>query len=464
MTATHHPNASLGGDALRPLFAEAVLSGHPDKLADQVADAVLDVALFNDPRAIVQVEVAIDRDVCFVDGRCATSGGALPREYLEQTIRAVYGRAGFGEPFPEVGDGSDYQCPRGEDVELHLNAVIEEADPEEQAEREYADDQAIHVGYAVAAPETRFLPLEQHLTLALRDRLSELCATRRLLGAGPDGKLLLTLTPDVGVGGRPRYEVRDLVVSLQHLTDAPLITLERAVRDCMMEELERQAEAIEELVVDQETRLSLRLNRSGVFVAGGPMNDNGQTGRKLVCDFYGPRVAIGGGALSGKDPWRLDRVGAFRARQIALAIVDTGFVRDALVTFAWCPRDRRPSQVSIIVDGRTLTAPDVARWTRRFDPSLAASWEELDLARVNYENCARMGHFGRDLPWERLEGTRASVGSCPDLADPVAFPAGKLFAPALEHNAWPDKLAGDKVSEKATTRSTKGIAHYRRLM
>jgi S-adenosylmethionine synthetase len=395
-----HPNPSLGGDALRPLFAEAVLPGHPDKLADQIADAVLDVALFNDPRAIVQVEVAVDRGVCFVDGRCATAGGALPREFLERTIRAVYGRAGFGEPFPEIGDGSDYQCPRGEDVELHLKAVLEEADPEEQAEREYADDQAIHVGYAVAAPETRFLPLEQHLTLALRDRLSELCATRRLLGAGPDGKLLLTLAPAGEAGGRPRYEVRDLVVSLQHLADAPLIALERAVRECLLGELERQAEHVDALVVGRQAKLSLRLNRSGVFVAGGPMNDNGQTGRKLVCDFYGPRVPIGGGALSGKDPWRLDRAGAFRARQIALAIVDTGFVRDALVTFAWCPRDLRPSHVSIVVDGRTLSAPDTARWTRRFDPSLAATWEELGLSAVNYENCARTGHFGRDLPWE----------------------------------------------------------------
>jgi hypothetical protein len=81
--------------------------------------------------------------------------------------------------------------------------------------------------------------------------------------------------------------------------------------------------------------------------------------------------------------------------------VNTGFVADALVTFAWCPRDRRPSHVGIVVDGRSLSAADAARWTRRYDPSLAATWEELSLARVNYENCARMGHFGREMPWER---------------------------------------------------------------
>jgi S-adenosylmethionine synthetase len=415
MISTTLPNPSLGGDARRPLFAEAVLPGHPDKLADQIADGVLDIALAQDPRAIVQVEVAVDRDVCFVDGRCSTAGGALPRELVAQTIRAVYGRAGFGEPFPEVGDGTDYQCPRGDDVELHLRATIDEADPDERGEREYTDDQAIHVGYAVASPGTRFLPLEQHLALALRDRLAELCATRRLLGAGPDGKLLITLVPVADAGESVRYEVRDLIVSLQHLGDAPLVALERAVRDCLRDELERQAAPNQELVVEREARLSLRLNRSGVFVAGGPMNDNGQTGRKLVFDFYGPRVPIGGGALSGKDPWRLDRAGAFRARQIALAIVDTGFVRDALVTLAWAPRDTRPSHVSIVVDGRTLAAADAARWTRRFDPSLAATWEELGLAGVNYENCARMGHFGRAVPWEG--------GAYRGAADPVVAAA-----------------------------------------
>jgi len=136
-------------------------------------------------------------------------------------------------------------------------------------------------------------------------------------------------------------------------------------------------------------------------------------------DFYGPRVPIGGGALSGKDPWRLDRVGAFRARQLALAIVDTGFVRDSLVTFAWAPRDARPSHVEILVNGRALGAADAARWLRRFDPSLAATWAELGLARVNYENCARVGHFGRGVPWETPDcaqgPSRQQTPPCPEL-------------------------------------------------
>ena len=384
----------------RTLVAEAVLPGHPDKLADQIADSIVDIALVQDERAIVQVEVAVHDSNCFVDGRCSTAGGPLDRDFVEGTIRAVYGRAGFGDPFPGVADGSNYQCPRGNDVNLQLAVVLDESDPDERAQREYTDDQAIHIGYAIAEPRCRYLPLEQHLVLALRDRLLELCVLRRELGAGPDGKILITLTPDGSSSGQIHYKVADVIVSVQHLADASLVVLERAVRDAFVAELLAQSVAIPHLLVVPDD-VQIRVNLSGVFTLGGPMNDNGQTGRKLVFDAYGPRVPIGGGAFSGKDPWRLDRAGAFRARQIALAIVDTGFVREAQVTFAWAPRDQRPSHVEILVDGSVLDRAASIRWLRRFDPSLAATWEELGLAKVNYENCARAGHFGRDVPWEK---------------------------------------------------------------
>jgi S-adenosylmethionine synthetase len=310
-------------------------------------------------------------------------------------------RAGFGETFPGAGAGSDYQCPRGSDVNLHLAAVIDGADADERAEREYTDDQAIHIGYAVAEPACRYLPLEQHLVLALRDRLLELCVLQRELGAGPDGKILVTLAPDGVAGSCVRYRVADVIVSVQHLADVSVVALERAVRDALVGELIAQEAEMPHLLLVPED-VSVRVNLSGVFTAGGPMNDNGQTGRKLVFDAYGPRVPIGGGAFSGKDPWRLDRAGAFRARQIALAIVDTGFVSEALITFAWAPRDRRPSHAEILVDGGVLDSAATARWLRKFDPSLSATWEELGLAKVNYENCARAGHFGRNVPWESL--------------------------------------------------------------
>jgi S-adenosylmethionine synthetase len=396
---------SLPGGDERMLVAEQVLPGHPDKLSDQIADGVLDIALAVDRQAIVQIEVAVHDTDCFVNGRCSTAGGALPQEDIERTVRAVYERAGFGVAF----DGGDYQCPRGDDVRLTLSLQLDEADALETAEREYADDQAIHVGYAVATAETRHLPLEQHLALALRARLWDLCVTRRDLGAGPDGKLVVTLLP-TGASA-PRYRVHEVIVSVQHIEQAPLIQLQRAVRELVVTTLLGEHAAMPWLLEEPTPALRVRFNDSICFVRGGPMNDNGQTGRKLVCDFYGPRVPLGGGALSGKDPWRLDRAGAFRARQIALAIVDTGFVQDALVTFAWGPRDQRPAHVGILVDGRPLSAFDVSRWLKRYDPSLRATWEELELWGVNYENCARGGHFGRAVPWEGAAALSGAVAA-----------------------------------------------------
>ena len=378
-------------------FAEAVLPGHPDKLADQVADAIVDIALARDSRAIVQVEVAVHHDHCHLNGRCSTTGEAMDREFLESTVRGVYRRAGFGVPFTGVGDGRDYQCPSGDKVRIDQSAlVVDVADERERGDRELCDDQAIHVGYAVGTPETRWLPLEQHLALRLRDELLMLTVSERALGAGPDGKVLIALEATTDGRWRPAW----VVCSVQHLAESPVVQLERAVRERFLAVLAQESERCSALLLPPVPGFPLRINESGVFVEGGPINDNGQTGRKLVCDFYGPHVSIGGGALSGKDPWRLDRAGALRARQIAVAMVETGFVREAKVIFAWGHRDRRPSGVLVEADGRALEAAAVNRWLTRFDPSLAATHEELGLATVNWENCARAGHFGRGLAWE----------------------------------------------------------------
>ena len=389
---SHHA-LSLGG--LR--FAEAVLPGHPDKLADQVADAIVDVALARDPRAIVQVEVAVHHDHCHLNGRCSTAGGAIDRQFIDATVRGVYRRAGFGVPFVGVGDGADYQCPDPAVLRIDQSAlVVDEADEYERDDRERCDDQAIHVGYALGYPDTRWLPVEQHLALRLRDELLALCVSERTLGAGPDGKVLIALQP-VGDG---RWQPAWVVGSVQHLAESAVVLLERTVRERFLAVLVDEAARCPAVLTAPASNLPVRINESGTFVEGGPINDNGQTGRKLVMDFYGPQVGIGGGALSGKDPWRLDRAGALRARQIAVAMVETGFVREARVTFAWGHRDRRPSGVQLEADGRVLEPVAVQRWLTRFDPSLAATPEELALATVNWENCARAGHFGRGMGWD----------------------------------------------------------------
>ena len=234
----------------------------------------------------------------------------------------------------------------------------------------------------------------------------------RTLGAGPDGKLLIALQPvGVGLGGFVRYAPAWVVSSVQHLASAPTVVLERSVRELFTRVLREEALRMPDLLESPAADFAVRVNEAGPFTDGGPMNNSGQTGRKLVMDFYGPHVAIGGGALSGKDPWRLDRAGAMRTRQIAVAMVETGFVREARVTFVWGPRDERPSGVELEADGRVLDGAAVARWMERFDPSLAATHAELGLGRVNWENCARAGHFGRR---GRTHWTKSAVAlPCP---------------------------------------------------
>jgi len=375
-------------------FAEAVLPGHPDKLADQIADALVDIALYVDDRAIVQVEVAVHDHRCHVNGRISTAGAPLDRAFVEATVRGVYERAGFGVPFPGVGDGTDYQCPHPSKVEVDLACVIDVSDPAERAVREQCDDQAIHVGYAIGTPETDWLPMEQYLALVLRDALLHLTVDDRTLGAGPDGKLLIALRPVPSRrAGFARWAPAWVVSSVQHLEAASVVALERAVRGLFTRVLVEQSARMPELLAPPGAEFVVRVNEAGPFVAGGPINDNGQTGRKLVMDFYGPNVGIGGGALSGKDPWRLDRAGAMRARQVAVAMVETGFVSEARVTFAWGPRDERPSGVVLEADGRVVEDAVVQRWVGRFDLSLAATHRELGLRGVNWENTARVGVF-----------------------------------------------------------------------
>lgn len=388
------------------LVAEAVLPGHPDKLADQVADALLDAALADDDRAIVQIECAVHDVHCHVNGHIATRE-PLSREALEATIRAVYDRAGFGRTFAGASDPADRQGPAPADVQVHWAIDLQVAEARDRAARPWADDQAIHIGYAVADEGTRGLPVEQHLALALRDELWRLTERDRALGAGPDGKVLLALRPVPGGA----VALEGIVASVQHLASSSPMRLARAVRAALWGRLEAEQEALGgRLLLDGWSAhdARVRVNPGGLFTNGGPRNDNGQTGRKLVMDFYGPRVPIGGGALSGKDPWRLDRAAALRTRQLALAMVATGFVREAQVTFAWAPRDERPSWVELRADGRVLDARATAGWLTRYDPSLAATWEELGLARVPWERCAREGHFGAAWAWE---GEQVAAGT-----------------------------------------------------
>nr|MCU0636592.1 hypothetical protein [Gemmatimonadaceae bacterium] len=277
--------------------AEQVLDGHPDRMADAIAESIVQYAIGLDARAVVQVEVMVHRDWCALTGRRAVSDVALSADVVERLVRDAYRAAGFGVPFCASAFGPGvFQGPALEAVEIVNRISLEVLDPVELAERHLSDDQCIAIGHAEHGAETDWLPIEQWLSLCLRSALVELCATERALGAGPDGKVMVVL--DAAVDGR--WRVREVVVSVQHLASASVVRIERAVRAVVQRTVEREAGRCRRWLVAPDGAVAVRFNTQGEFVVGGPMGDNGQTGRKLVRDAYGPRVPVGVGRCWGR--------------------------------------------------------------------------------------------------------------------------------------------------------------------
>jgi S-adenosylmethionine synthetase len=311
----------MTASTLRP--AEFVLPGHPDKLADAVADAIVVEARRREARALVGVEVAVHRDVVFIDGRVACEGAE--EIDLRALTRAVYQSAGYGADFG----------PHPRRLELRTDLVLGPLIPGEAEFREVADDQAIVTGYACSTPGTAFLPVEHAVARELAHGLFRLARTRPELRLGPDGKLLVFVAESPG---RRTFRLESISVSIQHAANWDPVAARRAIEAMLRAGSEGFAARVPgfELVDNAE----LVINACGDFVVGGPQGDNGLSGKKLVVDFYGPRVPIGGGALSGKDCYKVDRAGAIIARQLAIAAVERLGCLECLVTLGIRPGDR----------------------------------------------------------------------------------------------------------------------------
>lgn len=365
---------------LRP--AEYVLPGHPDKLCDAVADALVAEAGRLEHRALAGIEVAAHRHHLYITGRIACEGAETMD--ISGIARAVYESAGHGPDwFPGPGD-----------VEVITDLCLGPLVPGESEARDLTDDQGIATGYAIAIPETNWLPPEHWLAHRLARRLYRLRTDEPDIGLGPDGKVILALA-EAETGHR---QVESLSFSIQQAPHTDEVALVRAVRHAMADELALAARQLPGLVADLPTRLDV--NGVGAFLMGGPEGDNGLSGKKLVVDAYGPRVAIGGGALSGKDFFKADRAGALLARRIARAVVLSGAAREARATLGWFPGDAELRLFSLEAEGgRQL---DTRAWSSLVDLSLAAAGEAwtgaADLVEV-----ARWGHFTEaEAPWEGL--------------------------------------------------------------
>lgn len=319
-------------DKLR--FAEAVCAGHPDRLADTIAERIVALAVSRDPEALVGIEVALHRNVVFVDGRVAAgrSGVAAVEEAeIVAIARQVFADAGYGTT------PSGVFPPDPQVLEVRTDLCLGPLPEDERAIRDVSDDQSICVGHAVWGPRAHHRPLEQALATDFAAALERLRIERPDLGFGPDGKTLVTVRGRALVG---------VSLSVHHAPGADWVALTRAVRSAC------EAVAAEYVAWGEleplEADADWLVNGAGAFEVGGPSGDNGLSGKKLVAQACGSAVPIGGGATCGKDPHKVDPRGQALARKLALEAVCRGGAREATVWLAYRPGDVTPRWTEVV--------------------------------------------------------------------------------------------------------------------
>lgn len=367
---------------LRIVPAEYVFPGHPDKLCDSIADALVAEAIRHELRALVGVEVAVHRNRAVVTGRIACCNANDIN--VDGIVRDIYRSAGYGDGW----------YPAAEEIEVDNRLCLGSLEEGEAEFRELSDDQAICIGYAINLPQTNYLPVEHWVVRKLAQRLHRLRTERPNLSLGPDGKVFVFLREE-----GTTWSLEGFSCSLQQREQADDVALHRAVRLTIEEEMCRLASIVPGL--SSKLPDALTVNGAGAFDVGGPEGDNGLSGKKLVVDAYGPRVAIGGGAWSGKDFFKADRAGGLHARRLAKLAVRLGLAEEARVTLGWFPGDRAARVLQLLTEKGELSASGVL--TEMVDLSLARSGERFSLPDTLIE-LARWGHFAdSSMPWEKID-------------------------------------------------------------
>ena len=379
--------------------SESVTEGHPDKLCDAVADAVLDDVLSRDPQSRVAVEVAATTGLVFVLGEMTTQTYCDVQGIVRDTVRRIgYDDSRLGFDWETCGaiTAIKEQSP---DIALGVDHA-KEAKEGLEADELGAGDQGMMFGYATdETPELMPMPIQ--LAHQVARRLAEVRRAGTLPFLRPDGKSQVTVEYDAD--GRPR-RVHTVLVSTQHDPDVSLPDLEEAVREVIIRG------AIPAELLDERTRYLV--NPTGRFVIGGPMGDSGLSGRKIIVDTYGGMARHGGGSFSGKDPTKVDRSGAYMARYVAKNIVAAGLARRCELQLAYAIGVAHPLAINLQTFG-TGAIPDAALVSlveRSFDLRPGAIIATLDLRRPIYRATAAYGHFGRsdlDLPWEQTDRAAA---------------------------------------------------------
>jgi S-adenosylmethionine synthetase len=379
--------------------SESVTEGHPDKLCDAVADAILDDVLAHDPVARCAIEVATTTGLVMVLGEMTTSHYVDVLDVVRRTVREIgYNDSRLGFDWETCGTltGIKGQSP---DIAQGVDQAQDDASTG-------AGDQGMMFGYATDETD-ELMPAAVTLAHRVARRLAEVRKDGTLPFVRPDGKSQVTIAYDAD--GRPR-RVHTVLVSTQHDPDVDPGELADAIR---REVVER---AIPAELLDDETRHLV--NPTGRFVIGGPMGDSGLSGRKIIVDTYGGSARHGGGSFSGKDPTKVDRSGAYMARYVAKNVVAAGLARRCELQLAYAIGVAKPLAINVQTWG-TGVVPDarlVELIASCFDLRPGSIIQQLDLRRPIYRQTAAYGHFGRselDLPWERtdrVDDLRAAAG------------------------------------------------------
>ncbi|PZD97823.1 methionine adenosyltransferase [Paenibacillus sambharensis] len=384
----------------RHLFtSESVTEGHPDKICDQISDAVLDAFLEVDPHARVACEVSVATGLVLVIGEISTRADYVDiPSIVRRTIREIgYTRAKYGFDASTCAVLTSLN-EQSADIAQGVNAALESRegkDVQQENEDIGAGDQGLMFGFASnETPE--LMPLPIALAHRISRRLAEVRKNGTLEYLRPDGKTQVTIEY---MDGKP-VRVDAIVVSTQHAEEISLEQIQRDIREHVIRPV------VPEEWLDNETKYFI--NPTGRFVIGGPQGDAGLTGRKIIVDTYGGYARHGGGAFSGKDPTKVDRSAAYAARYVAKNIVAAGLADKCEIQLAYAIGVANP--VSISVDtygtGRVSEEKLVDIISSNFDLRPAGIIKMLDLRRPIYGKTAAYGHFGRtdiDLPWERVD-------------------------------------------------------------